>query len=287
MSKTVTIPAHTRPDWKCSINGKRYSYQAGSTQEVPDEIAALIEASEDMQPKHEADNAASCDWNQNDPSATDYVKNRTHWSEYTDVVCLAPTTHTFTRTSGWVSIMPTGFNIGDTLTVKWNGVEYNCIAKGVSVDEAYFGNNTLVGSDLYGEMVDTGEPFFFVLNVAMCYVYTSDLTTVTIEITAKAETVHKFDPKYMPDGHGETLVVTFDSAELPTSCDTAPFDIYTAFTSGRAVYGYSGYDQKVYRLVQIDKGRSVFVNEYYKQSTETVTRQFVTVTSDGVTSVNI
>lgn len=43
MSKVVTIPDYTRPNWVCCINGVRYAYPAGSTQEVPDEVADLIE----------------------------------------------------------------------------------------------------------------------------------------------------------------------------------------------------------------------------------------------------
>lgn len=42
MSKTVKIPSDRNP-WTCNINGVPYSYTAGSTQSVPDEVAALIQ----------------------------------------------------------------------------------------------------------------------------------------------------------------------------------------------------------------------------------------------------
>lgn len=42
MSKSVTIPSTNSPMWTCCINGTCYSYSAGSTQTVPDEVAALI-----------------------------------------------------------------------------------------------------------------------------------------------------------------------------------------------------------------------------------------------------
>lgn len=59
---------------------------------------------------------AQSDWNQNDSTAQDYVKNRTHYEEsiYTDYVLNA----------GGTQI--TGFsmpNVGETITVKINGVE--------------------------------------------------------------------------------------------------------------------------------------------------------------------
>ena len=50
MSKSVKIPAGVDP-WVCRINTKTYSYPAGSTQTVPDEVAALISANEAMEPE--------------------------------------------------------------------------------------------------------------------------------------------------------------------------------------------------------------------------------------------
>ena len=51
MSKMVTIPTYTRPYWECYINGVHHRYTAGSTQEVPDEVAALIDHLMKQQPK--------------------------------------------------------------------------------------------------------------------------------------------------------------------------------------------------------------------------------------------
>lgn len=55
MSKVVTIPDYTRPNWVCCINGVRYAYPAGSTQEVPDEVADLIEDQQEQQPVPDPD----------------------------------------------------------------------------------------------------------------------------------------------------------------------------------------------------------------------------------------
>ena len=52
MSKMVTIPSNTRPYWECCINGVQHRYTAGSTQEVPDEVAALIENNMKQKPKN-------------------------------------------------------------------------------------------------------------------------------------------------------------------------------------------------------------------------------------------
>lgn len=40
--KTVMIPSNVTPNFVCEINGKVYSYPAGTEQSVPDEVAALI-----------------------------------------------------------------------------------------------------------------------------------------------------------------------------------------------------------------------------------------------------
>lgn len=50
MSKSVKIPAGPDP-WVCRINEKTYSYPAGTTQTVPDEVAAVIAANQAMEPK--------------------------------------------------------------------------------------------------------------------------------------------------------------------------------------------------------------------------------------------
>lgn len=50
MSKTVTIPEGMYPFWECELNGVKYSYKAGTSQSVPDEVAALIEANNAMAP---------------------------------------------------------------------------------------------------------------------------------------------------------------------------------------------------------------------------------------------
>lgn len=43
MSKTITIPEDYKPNYICEINGVKYSYPAGQTVEVPDDVAEIIE----------------------------------------------------------------------------------------------------------------------------------------------------------------------------------------------------------------------------------------------------
>lgn len=55
MSKSVKIPAWPDP-WICHINERTYSYPAGTTQTVPDGVAALIAANQAMEPKETTEN---------------------------------------------------------------------------------------------------------------------------------------------------------------------------------------------------------------------------------------
>lgn len=50
MSKSVKIPNTANP-WRCTINGVEYAYAPGTTQSVPDEVAALIAQIEEYPPE--------------------------------------------------------------------------------------------------------------------------------------------------------------------------------------------------------------------------------------------
>lgn len=41
---TRTIPDDVQPYWSCTVNGKKYTYRSGETVNVPDSVAAVIDA---------------------------------------------------------------------------------------------------------------------------------------------------------------------------------------------------------------------------------------------------
>ena len=43
-TQSKLIPTSQKPYWKCKIDNTEYAYLAGTTQTVPDEVAALIDA---------------------------------------------------------------------------------------------------------------------------------------------------------------------------------------------------------------------------------------------------
>ena len=74
--------------WKATINGIDYVFPAGTTQEVPDEVAGLIERLSNLEPEKEpiappfaGGGMGGADWNAAEGEAG-HVLNRTHWVEY-------------------------------------------------------------------------------------------------------------------------------------------------------------------------------------------------------------
>lgn len=137
------------------------------------------------------------DWNQSDSSATNYVKNRTHYTDIGEVEVLSKTTYN-DRTG---ITLNTPLITGNTYTVAFNGTVYECIAKRYD-DYIMIGNNALYEYD-NGDETDTGEPFAIecAINNTSTYVYFSDTITSspTLRITTMGEVVHKLDKKYLPD----------------------------------------------------------------------------------------
>lgn len=97
--------------------------------------------------------AVQADWNQNDETAADFIKNRTHYSNGFVEKTYLPETTT-------VTVCHTNFPAVDiipdsTYIVTWDGVDYECVAY---ADE----NGDVIGNQLLARtsLVNSGEPFF-------------------------------------------------------------------------------------------------------------------------------
>lgn len=148
------------------------------------------------------------DWDQNDSSATNYVKNRTHYSEIGEIQMLPTKTLDNTYFS-----LKTPLVAGKKYTVTFNGVVYQCVAKDYS-GYIMIGNNALYEYD-DGVETDTGEPFAIETNGIEAWIYLDDSVTSapTVSIVFTGEIVHKLDKKYLPD----SVVVSGDLADVATS----------------------------------------------------------------------
>lgn len=132
-------------------------------------------------------------WEQNDPTADDYIKNRPFYTDETNKETVVKT-KTFTATSSYWWGSPFAFIpvVGETYKVTFDDKEYICQCK-VQWDAKCIGN---VAIDWDGP--DTGEPFFYYWynssEYGLCVRYQGQ-HTIAIE-TIKVE---KLDKRYLPD----------------------------------------------------------------------------------------
>ena len=159
--------------------------------------------------------ASTADWNQNDPSAPDYVKHRTHWEKEENVIVLNETTVTITDDYYDFGNIPYGQLIaGQTYYVTLNGVEYKCVARYCN-DYVLIGNGTIYGD---GD-VSNNEPFScdsysdgnIYLNAAV--------GEYTISISGVKTVIHKLDSKYLD--LPTNLATTDDMEEVWEYADSA------------------------------------------------------------------
>lgn len=154
-------------------------------------IIDTYETKEDAQTKYDTITNAKADWNQNDESAIDYVKNRTHYSEVVNLHVLDETTYDVSSNKVVKLQEPLpNMIIGATYTVVCNGVEH-----------------TLEAQDYGGiGVVLSGNPFLVLaINESMWTAYgckamiqiTTEITSVTLSIDGVYEDIHKLDSKYI------------------------------------------------------------------------------------------
>lgn len=187
------------------------------------------------------------DWNQNDTTAVDYVKNRTHWVE-TELVEEVPETEITTEIKAGfasanldASVSPSATEEGEIRTIVFDGKEYECA---MFIAEApAFGNGALIPND--SQFPDTGEPFMYMYmpdGGGMVLTRDTTPTTHTIACYKKEETVHTIDPKFLPAGSGGGFIVnaTVTMNEGSTTEGTCTFDktyaeTLAAFQAGQSV----------------------------------------------------
>lgn len=137
-------------------------------------------------------------WNQNDSSADDYIKGRTHWEEIkTTVIIEERTISGFALMQDPLYAVENPFmfapNVGDTYTVTWDGTAYDVVANDYGM--------VVIGNRNYFDMLPGGDiPFAIICNSNVLFVVTeSTAGSHTISISAEIEKVHKLDKKYLPD----------------------------------------------------------------------------------------
>ena len=139
------------------------------------------------------------DWNQNNDTQPDYIKNRPFYTgDPVETVLVEESTVSFAAENGmYMGQLESTFSatVGETYKVSWDGTTYECAC----VD---FSGMTVIGNlSIVGAGSDTGEPFIAAVNNGQGIgIYTADTASShTISISGKAPQVVKIDEKYLPD----------------------------------------------------------------------------------------
>ena len=175
------------------------------------------------------------DWNQNDSTALDYVKNRPFYTgNPVETVFVEERTVTFASGDGiYFSQVESAFEAtaGDTYKVYWDGTLYErtCLS---SDGNLYIGNQSIIGAGS-----DTGEPFIMmVFNGVRIDIGTTDTSAShTFSISGLATEIVKVDEKYLPTIPADKLP-TIPAGKLPEipadKLPTIPFIEFTTRISG-------------------------------------------------------
>ena len=177
---------------KAAIEGKGVTVPDGT---LLDGMAPLIESIEaggvGVQP----------DWNQNDSTQPDYVKNRPFYTGNlveTVLVEESTVTFSFSENSGvYIGRLESTFSatVGETYKVSWDGTVYECAC-------VFFYNMLIIGNlSIIGGGSDTGEPFIMdISNGEEIQIATADTSAShTVSISGFVSEVVKIDEKYLPD----------------------------------------------------------------------------------------
>jgi hypothetical protein len=160
------------------------------------------------------------DWNQDNPTAKDYIKNKTHGITYQDPrIILNETTYTVEEGYDYEFMLPSDIEFKSDITynVTVNGETYSCTS--------FQGYSNIIGIgnlSIYGEgATDTGEPFIieYFIDSGDGIFIVSESGEYTISIEEIDEIVKKIDKKYLPStigAEGEGLAAevfnnTFDN----------------------------------------------------------------------------
>lgn len=145
--------------------------------------------------KQEIANLPQPDWNQNDSTAADFVKNRTHYekSEYVDYVL------NMDGTSIVGLSMP---EVGETMTVKINGVESAETVKETESSIFCFSYKYIGNIDV-DSLFNGGTGWVIMLIDGETNGFANPDTTITVEVTV----IHKINNKFI---NFDGFVRTFD-----------------------------------------------------------------------------
>ena len=204
-----------------------------------------------------ADKDIQPDWNQNDPEAADYVKNRTHYEVTTrsnavvedavyDCSWDGGNGNSYVVVYDW---QPNYIRLSanTAYVVVFDGIEYECTSiqcnNGVAIGNMSLPLDGVSPHEFDYHLIvpdDTGEPFgiFYSNYYTPCVtIYVKDAGEHSISIYELNKQIKKLDKKYLPDDVGSAMYITIsenDDGDL--IADKTYYEIAEAIKSGITPY---------------------------------------------------
>lgn len=156
------------------------------------------------------------DWNQNDPTAKDYVKNRTHWVETQYEEKYANNDAPFAD-SGYGSIWFTPDSVtwdlvaGDNYSVVFDGIEYRCVCNSASRYGRtwLWAGNANLGAPYNEFASNTGEPFL----ITDSMIIAKSAGNHAIQISRVDVNIHRLPEAFMDlDGVWDSIDIATEKA---------------------------------------------------------------------------
>ena len=186
-------------------------------------------------------NLPQADWNQNDKTAADYVKNRPFYTgDPVETVVVEESTTTFAAdTDGlYMADFPSTFEAtdGETYKISWDGTVYECTCV-ASHGLPAIGNLSIAGAGS-----NTGEPFLMIIiNGEAIQIVTADTSAShTFSISRKVAPVVKIDKKYLvqPDWNQNDETAA-DYVKNRTHYEESSYTDYVLNMDGPELVGFS------------------------------------------------
>ena len=177
---------------------------------------------------------SKADWNQNDDTQPDYVKNRPFYTgDPVETVLVEESTVTFEDRGGiYGAEFPSTFEatVGDTYKVSWDGTVYECTCASLDMSPPLIGNLSMAGP----AGSDTGEPFVMaIMNGVGIQIITTDTSAShTFSISCVVAPVVKIDKKYLP-----STIPFMEDGKIPEKYVQERFPDVTDIFGGRLIGG--------------------------------------------------
>lgn len=192
-----------------------------------------------LAPQSGAGGGVQHDWNQNDNTQPDYIKNRPFYTgDPVETVLVEESTVSFVSTNGiHMAEFPSTFSatVGETYKVYWDGTAYECTC-------VSFNNTPAIGNlSVAGFGSDTGEPFVMIVNNGSVNIGTADTSAShTFSISGTFIEIKKIDTKYIPwnDAIGLPPPVFIDKS-ISALTDEEKQEYYNLFNKGSLVLSRS------------------------------------------------